>query len=66
LLPRRANEYEKAYIADSFKIDAVTKVTAYDAISVIVHPDNPDSLLTMDNIGEILTGKIWEKFNPCF
>jgi len=63
---RRANEYEKDYIADSFKIDAVTKVTAYDAISVIVHPDNPDSLLSMDNIREILTGKFRKNLIPVF
>lgn len=63
---RRANEYEKAYIVDSFKTDPITKVSAYDAISVIVHPDNPDSLLTMDDIRKILTGKFRKNLIPVF
>jgi phosphate transport system substrate-binding protein len=63
---RRANEYERAYIVDSFKTDPVSKVTAYDAISVIAHPDNPDSLLTMDDIRKILTGKFRKNLIPVF
>ena len=63
---RRANSYEQAYIVDSFKIDPVTKVTAYDAISVIVNPENPDSLLTMDEVKQILTGRFRKNLIPVF
>lgn len=63
---RRANEYERAYIIDSFKTDPVSKVTAYDAISVIIHPENPDSLLTMGDIRQILTGKFRKTLIPVF
>ena len=63
---RRANEYEKAVIADSFKIDASSRVTAYDAISVIVNPENPDSVLSMDDVKKILRGDFKENLIPVF
>jgi phosphate transport system substrate-binding protein len=63
---RRANSYERSYIIDSFHIDPISQVTAYDAISIIVNPENPDSLLTMDEIKQILTGRFRKNLIPVF
>ena len=63
---RRANSYERSYIIDSFHTDPISQVTAYDAISIIVNPENPDSLLTMNEIRQILTGKFRENLIPVF
>jgi len=63
---RRANSYERSYIIDSFHIDPISQVTAYDAISIIVNPENPDSLLTMDEIRQILTGRFRKNLIPVF
>ncbi len=63
---RRANSYEKSYIVDTFHIDLISQATAYDAISIIVNPENPDSLLTMDEIKQILTGNFRKNLIPVF
>lgn len=43
----------------------VTKI-AIDAIALIVHPDNPDVNLTLDQARKIFTGQIssWKEINP--
>jgi phosphate transport system substrate-binding protein len=63
---RRLNSYEENHIVDSFRIDPETRIMALDAIAVIVHPDNPDSLFTMDEIRQILTGKFRKNLIPVF
>lgn len=39
---------------------------AVDGISVVVHPDNPDSVLSVVQLKDLLTGKItqWNQLNP--
>jgi phosphate transport system substrate-binding protein len=63
---RRANEYERSVVSDSFKIDPYSRVTAYDAISVIVNPENPDSVLSMEDVKRILKGDFNENLIPVF
>lgn len=43
-----------------------TVTFAYDAVALILHKENPDSLLTYQNIQDIFTGKItrWTEINP--
>lgn len=43
-----------------------TVTFAHDAISIIINKENPDSLLTFNNIQDIFAGKInsWRELNP--
>ena len=63
---RQASESEKDFIADTLNKDLRSMVLARDAIAVIVHPDAPDSLFTMQEIREILTGKFKKNLIPVF
>ena len=42
-----------------------TTVVAYDALALVLNKINPDSLLTYDNVKDIMTGKItdWKQIN---
>lgn len=45
-------------LKDSEKADGLTEtVLAYDGIAIIVHPDNPVSELSVDNIAKLYTGE---------
>ncbi len=66
IVTRRASEEEKELIADSLKRAAKSMVIARDGISVIVHPDSPDTLLTMNDIKQILTGTFKKNLIPVF
>lgn len=57
---------EENYIADSLKVGPVAKVIAKDAIAVIVHPSSRDSLFTMSEIRQILTGNFKRNLIPVF
>ncbi|RYZ21270.1 MAG: phosphate ABC transporter substrate-binding protein, PhoT family [Chitinophagaceae bacterium] len=48
---------EKAFINDSLKTEVSYNVVAYDAIAVIVHPSSKDTLLTLPELRDLLTGK---------
>lgn len=49
--------------AKSKNVNIVEKVIAYDGLAVIVHPDNPISELTMEQIKKVFTGayKNWKE-----
>ena len=66
IVTRRPSQEEKDWVADSLKKQARSMVIARDGISVILHPDAPDSLLTMTDIRVILTGKIKKNLIPVF
>jgi len=57
---------EENYIADSLKVGPIGRVIARDAIAVIVHPSSPDSLFSMNEIKQILTGKFKRNLIPVF
>ncbi|HUR66155.1 MAG TPA: substrate-binding domain-containing protein [Chitinophagaceae bacterium] len=63
---RSANEAEKDFIADTLHKNLKSMTIALDAIAVIVHPSAPDSLFTMKDIREILTGKFKKNLIPVF
>ncbi|HVF81941.1 MAG TPA: substrate-binding domain-containing protein [Flavisolibacter sp.] len=48
---------EKALIADSLKLMVQSQTVAYDAIAVVVHPEAPDSMFTVQEIRSLLSGK---------
>jgi phosphate transport system substrate-binding protein len=66
LVTRRPSEEEKILLADSLKVNVRSMVVARDGISVIVHPDSPDTLFSMKEIKEILTGRYKKKLIPVF
>lgn len=63
---RRYNEDEKAFIVDSMRMSPKFMTVARDGIAVIVHPSIPDSLFTMAEIRQILTGRFKKSLIPVF
>jgi phosphate transport system substrate-binding protein len=57
---------EENAISDSLKVDPTMRVLAYDAVAVIVHPQSPDSMFTMDEIRDLLTGRAYKEKVPVF
>lgn len=57
---------EENYIIDSMKIEPEQRVVARDAIAVIVNPMSADSMFTMQEIRDVLTGRYTKKLIPVF
>ncbi len=57
---------EKQFIVDSFRLSPRKMVVARDAVAVIVSPESEDSLFTMDEIRQILTGNFKKDLIPVF
>ena len=66
ILTRGFSEAEENFIVDSMKTSPRQMVVARDAVAVIVSPLAEDSLLTMGEIKEILTGKFKKNLIPVF
>jgi len=66
IVTRRATDDEREVVADSLKKQARSMVVARDGISVILPPDSPDTLLTMNDIRAILAGKFKKNLIPVF
>jgi phosphate transport system substrate-binding protein len=63
---RDVSEDERDAIIDSLKIGPKSLVIARDGISVIVHPSEQDTLFTMTEIKQVLTGRYNKKLIPVF
>jgi len=63
---RTYHQDEKDFIVDTLRKSPRSMIVARDAIAVIVHPDSPDTLFTMSEIREILTGRYKKKLIPVF
>ena len=63
---RGYSESERQYIVDSFKKAPSKMIIARDAVAVIVNPMSEDSLFTMDEIKQVLTGKFRKDLIPVF
>jgi phosphate transport system substrate-binding protein len=63
---RGYSESEKRLMNDSLKVAVSQMVVARDAVAVILHPESTDTVLTMQEISDILTGKSAKKLNPVF
>lgn len=57
---------EEVAMSDSLKVAPSRRVMAYDAIAVIVHPQSPDSMFTMPEIKDLLTGRAFTDKTPVF
>lgn len=64
VMTRPLSENEKSYFNNKKLYPREVKI-AFDAIALITHPSNPDSLLTIDQISQMLSGKItqWSELN---
>ena len=60
------SEEEKDFVVDSLGLSPKTMTVARDAVAVIVNKQAPDSLFTMTEIREILTGKFKKNLIPVF
>ncbi|MBS1919188.1 MAG: substrate-binding domain-containing protein [Bacteroidetes bacterium] len=63
---RGFSKQEENFMVDSMKVAPEKMVVAFDAIAVIVNPKAPDSLFTMDDIRQILTGRYKKDLLPVF
>lgn len=63
---RSYTEQEENFMVDSVKVAPEKMIVALDAIAVIVNPKSPDSLFTMDDIRQILTGNYKKNLVPVF
>jgi phosphate transport system substrate-binding protein len=66
IITRKFLPEEENAIVDSFKLAPHYKVIAKDAVAVIVNPQAPDSLFTMDELKEVLQGKFKKNLIPVF
>jgi len=66
IVTRRFNNDERDAIIDSLKVGPRSMTVARDGIALIVHPSMPDTLFTMKNVREILTGTYKKKLIPVF
>jgi len=66
IITRRFTEQEENFIVDSFKLAPKSLVIAKDAVAVILNPSSPDTLFTMDEVRQILTGRFKENLIPIF
>jgi phosphate transport system substrate-binding protein len=66
IVTRGYSPSEDRFLYDSMKVEHSDLVIAKDAIAVIVNPDSPDSLLTMTELKQVLTGKFKRKLIPVF
>jgi phosphate transport system substrate-binding protein len=63
---RSFTQDEKTLMVDSLQVSPESLVVARDAISVIANPDEPDSMMTMDDIRDVLKGRFRKNLIPVF
>ena len=67
IIATRVNtDAEERKVADTFKTELKSIVIARDAIAVITNPESEDSLFTMTEIRDILTGRFKKNLIPVF
>ena len=63
---RGFTEGERSFMIDSMKIGPEMAKVAYDAIAVVVHPQAQDSFFTMQEIRDLVGGKLKKNLIPVF
>ncbi len=65
VITRKLTDEETTYFTSRGFKPKITPV-AYDALALIVHPENTDTVFTMQQIRDLVTGKItkWSAINP--
>ncbi len=66
IITRNFTGQEENFIVDSFRLAPKSLLIAKDAVAVIVNPSSPDSLFTMNEIRQILTGTFKKNLIPIF
>jgi len=66
IIARRLTEQQENFIVDSFKLAPQSMVIAKDAVAVIVNPASTDTLFTMGEVRQILTGRFKKNLIPIF
>jgi phosphate transport system substrate-binding protein len=66
IVTRYVDKDEKRFLEDSLKISPDQMTMAYDAIAVIIHPDEEIHRFTLNDIKEILQGKFRKNLIPVF
>ena len=66
IVAKRINHDEISFLQDSLKTAATQMMMAYDAVAVIIHPDEEIRRFTMNEIKEILQGKFRKNLIPVF
>jgi phosphate transport system substrate-binding protein len=66
IITRKVTEQEENFIVDSFKLAPKSLTIAKDAVAVIVNRSSPDTLFTMNEIKQVLTGRFKENLIPIF
>lgn len=61
IVTRDMREEEKEYIKSVKEtLNPRTQAIAMDAIAIVAHPDNPDTLVSMDDVRRIMEGEVTE------
>ncbi|HQV54496.1 MAG TPA: substrate-binding domain-containing protein [Chitinophagaceae bacterium] len=66
IVTRKYSDDERELIIDSLSVGPKSMVVARDGIAVIVHPSSTDTMYTMKDIKDILTGKLKNGLIPVF
>jgi len=66
IIARRLTEQQENFIVDSFKLAPQSMVIAKDAVALIVNPASPDTLFTIGEVRQILTGRFKKNLIPIF
>jgi phosphate transport system substrate-binding protein len=66
IITRSFTKQEENFMVDSFKLAPKSLIIAKDAVAVIVNPSSADTLLTMDEVRQILTARFKENLIPIF
>lgn len=66
IITRKFTDAEENFIVDSFKLAPKSLVLAKDAVAVIVNPSSPDSMFTMNELKQVVTGRFNKNLIPIF
>jgi len=66
IVTRKTTKEEEKFLVDSLKVAPEQMIVARDAIAVILNKDAKDSLFTIDEIKQILTGRFTKNLIPVF
>jgi phosphate transport system substrate-binding protein len=66
IIPKRITEEERRFVADSMKVGTEQMLLAYDAIAVIVNPNQEITRFTVNELKQILQGNFRKNLIPVF
>ena len=66
IVAKRITDEELRFIADSLKVGPEQMLLAYDAVAVIVHPEQEITRFTLNDLKEILQGRFKKNLIPVF